>query len=111
MVNRLEPDTLAQWVHDGRLAFEDHRYDEMLLRFRARNWPQTLTDEEARKWKHLREDRLMNGAGGARTLEVFAEELEAYADSFGEEIDERTEEICGALYDWMEVVSNSLDSD
>ena len=83
----------------------------MLLRFRARNWPQTLSDEEAQKWKHLREDRLMNGAGGARTLEVFAEELEAYADSFGEEIDERTEEICGALYDWMEVVSNSLDSD
>ena len=111
MVNRLEPDALAQWVHDGRLAFEDHRYDEMLLRFRARNWPQTLSDEEAQKWKHLREDRLMNGAGGARTLEVFAEELEAYADSFGEEIDERTEEICGALYDWMEVVSNSLDSD
>ena len=51
----------------------------------------------------------MQGAGGARTLETFAEELEALTESFGEEVDERTEELCGALYDWMEIVSNSLD--
>ena len=109
LVSRMTPETIAQSVQAGRLTFEDSRYDEMLFRWRARNWPQTLTLEEAQRWANCREARLMQGAGGARTLEVFAQEVEALAESFGEDIDERTEDICGALYDWMEIVSNSLE--
>ena len=30
-------------------------------------------------------------------------------ESSGDEPDERMENICGALYDWMEIVGNSLD--
>ena len=108
-VNRLSPETLAEWVQGGRFAFEDGRYEELLLRFRARNWPQTLTQEEKSRWHALREERLMQGAGGARTLEVFAQEIEEMAESSGDEPDERMENICGALYDWMEIVGNSLD--
>lgn len=110
LIGRLTPDALAQWAHDGRIAFEDPRYDEMFFRFRARNWPETLTSEENERWQTLRQARLMEGAGGARTLEVFAEEVETLVESYGEEIDERTEELCGALYDWMEIVSCSLES-
>ena len=105
----MTPEAIAEGVQAGRLAFEDSRYDEMLFRWRARNWPQTLTAEELQRWAKCREARLMQGEGGARTLETFAEELEALTDEFGENVDERTEELCGALYDWMEIVSNSLD--
>ena len=108
-VNRLSPETLAEWVQGGRFAFEDRRYEELLFRFRARNWPQTLTQEETNRWHALREERLMQGVGGARTLETFAQEIEEMAESCGEEPDERMENICGALYDWMEIVGNSLD--
>ena len=52
----------------------------------------------------------MQGVGGARTLEVFAEEVEALADSAADNVDEHTEELCGRLYEWVEYVSNSLDS-
>ena len=108
-VNRLDPETLSQWVQGGRFAFDDDRYSEMLFRFRARNWPQTLTEEEQERWRALREERLMQGAGGARSLEAFAEELEAMVESYGEDIDDRTEDLCGALYAWMEYVSESLE--
>ena len=108
-VNRLDPETLSQWVQGGRFAFDDGRYNEMLFRFRARNWPQTLTEEEQERWRALREERLMQGAGGARSLEAFAEELEAMVESYGEDIDEHTEDLCGALYAWMEYVSESLE--
>ena len=109
LVSRLTPQALGQWVHDGKLTFEDARFNELLFRFRARNWPETLTPQEQSRWLEFRRARLMDGVGKARTLQSFAEEVEALAESYGEEIDERAEELCGALYDWMEVVSNSLD--
>lgn len=108
-VNRMAPETLAEWVHDGKLSFEDDRYNELLFRFRARNWPLTLNDEERERWHRWREARLMQGVGGARTLEVFAEEVEALADNAADNVDEHTEELCGRLYEWVEYVSNSLD--
>lgn len=109
LVGRLTPQALAEWVHDGKLSFDDARYNELLFRFRARNWPETLTSEEKERWLELRRARLMEGEGGARTLETFAEEVEELADSYGENITEENEEICGALEDWIEIVSNSLD--
>ena len=108
-VSRLTPEALAQCAQDGRLAFEDARYDELLFRFRARNWPETLTDEEQQRWHDWRQARLMQGLGGARTLQEFAQEVDALADSYGEAIDEQAENLCGALYEWMEVVSDSLE--
>ena len=108
-MGRLTPEALAEWVHDGKLSFDEARYNELLFRFRARNWPETLTSEEKERWLKLRRARLMEGEGGARTLETFAEEVEELADSYGENITEENEELCGALEDWIEIVSNSLD--
>jgi len=38
--------------------FRDARYTELLFRYRARNWPDTLTDEEADRWSEFRRARL-----------------------------------------------------
>ncbi len=39
-------------------AFRDPRYGELLFRYRARNWPQSLNAEEQHRWQAFRLDRL-----------------------------------------------------
>jgi exodeoxyribonuclease-1 len=41
-------------------AFHDQRLAEMLFRYRARNYPETLTDDERVRWNAFRHNRLNN---------------------------------------------------
>ncbi len=47
--------------------FDDPRLPEMLFRYRARNWPQTLSPEERARWGAYRHKRLRDADGGAST--------------------------------------------
>jgi exodeoxyribonuclease I len=47
----------AEWA-TRRFNFKDARFTELLFRYRARNWPQTLTAEESDRWEALRRERL-----------------------------------------------------
>jgi exodeoxyribonuclease-1 len=38
--------------------FRDQRYPELLFRYRARNWPETLNAAERERWEHFRRERL-----------------------------------------------------
>lgn len=38
--------------------FRDPRYTELLFRYRARNWPRTLSADEHERWEHFRRNRL-----------------------------------------------------
>jgi len=38
--------------------FRDPRYPELLFRYRARNWPETLNEEEHARWESFRQARL-----------------------------------------------------
>lgn len=40
-------------------AFRDPRYPELLFRYRARNWPETLDADEAARWQAFRRERLL----------------------------------------------------
>jgi exodeoxyribonuclease-1 len=82
-------------------AFEDARLPEMLFRYRARNFPQTLTDDETARWEAHRSERLFDGASGARTIEQLFDEI----DTLSAEADERGEAILGALYDYAESIA------
>lgn len=53
-VRRTPPDGLA----GGAIAFRDARYNELLFRYRARNFPETLDANERRRWEAFREQRL-----------------------------------------------------
>jgi exodeoxyribonuclease-1 len=44
-------------------GFSDPRLPEMLFRYRARNWPQTLTHEERARWDDYRRLRLFTESG------------------------------------------------
>ena len=93
----MTPDQLAH----AHPAFEDERLPELLFRYRARNFPDGLTDDEAARWEAHRAERLFDGAGGARTIAQLFDEI----DTLSEEADERGEAILGALYDYAESIA------
>lgn len=95
----LSPEALAQ----ARPAFADARLEEIVWRYRARNFPHTLSEEEQQRWEEHRVARLFDGEAGARTIES----LFAQIDQLSEDVDERGEEILGALYDYAEAIAPS----
>jgi exodeoxyribonuclease-1 len=90
-----------QELASARPAFDDARLPELLWRYRARNFPQSLSAEELARWEAHRSARLFDGEGGALTIEQLFEEL----DSLAESADERGEAILGALYDYAELIA------
>jgi exodeoxyribonuclease-1 len=49
-------------------VFDDTRLPEMLFRYRARNWPETLNEEERTRWEEYRQIRLLEADGGASII-------------------------------------------
>ena len=89
----------------SRVGFDDERLAELVFRYRARNFPQTLTDGEMQRWNKHRGQRLLEGAGGARNVDA----LFAKIDELQETADERGEAILGALYDYAEAIAPDVD--
>jgi exodeoxyribonuclease-1 len=96
----LTPGQLAQ----ARTSFDDPRLEELVFRFRARNFPETLTSDEAERWEAHRIAKLLEGEGGARNVD----ELFAEIDTLAETADERAEQILGALYEYAEAIAPSI---
>ena len=85
----------------ARPAFDDARLAELLFRYRARNFPTSLSPDEAARWERQRAARLFDGAFAARTIEQLFGEI----DQLSESVDERGEEVLGALYDYAESIA------
>ncbi len=100
----LRPDELADRLADKRPAFQDDRLDELVFRWRARNFPATLSDSEQARWEALRQSRLIEGAGGVQTLEQFFERIDTLGAALADD-DERGQDILGALYDYAEQIA------
>jgi exodeoxyribonuclease-1 len=103
-LNDLRQRTPAE-LATARPAFDDARLAELLWRYRARNFPQSLTVEEAQRWEAHRAARLFEGEGGAMTIDQLCEEL----DKLAEAADERGEAILGAIYDYAEAIAPTRD--
>jgi exodeoxyribonuclease-1 len=68
-----EPASLAQFP----LVFDDARLPEMVFRYRARNWPELLTEEERQRWQEFRQARLLDvDGGGSITLDDYLAKLD-----------------------------------
>ena len=91
-LRELTPEKLAQ----ARTGFDDARLAELLFRYRARNFPDTLDEGDRERWEQHRAERLHDGAGGALTLQAFFDRI----DALNETADERGQAILEALYDW-----------
>jgi exodeoxyribonuclease-1 len=86
----LDPQALA----DKRPAFADRRLDELLFRYRARNFPQTLNAAEQMQWQAHCADRLRgDDRGGTLGLRAFEERIAA----LGVAADERGRAILAQL--------------
>ncbi|MBS0445943.1 MAG: exodeoxyribonuclease I [Proteobacteria bacterium] len=83
-----------------RPDFADARLGELLFRYRARNFPATLSDAERAQWQEHCAHRLHDGAGGALTLQAYFDRIDALQESAEEAGDERGSEILGALVDY-----------
>lgn len=97
----LSPEQLAQ----ARPDFADRRLGELLLYYRARNFPATLNEAEQARWQQLRSERLFDGRDGYLTLEQYSEQIDALAEAAGERGDERAESILAALYDYADLIA------
>ncbi|MGF6112419.1 exodeoxyribonuclease I [Pseudomonas frederiksbergensis] len=85
-VRAADPAQLAQ----QQWPFDDERLPELLFRYRARNFPDTLNFEEQERWRMFCQQRLSAAEWGApNTLESFAQaaaQLANSATSFQQEV-------------------------
>jgi len=95
------PEQIAQRAAEGKLVFADERLAELVFRYRARNFPASLSEPEAQRWQAHCAARLHQGAGGAQTLSAFFERV----DELSEATDERGQDILGALYEYAEQIA------
>ena len=96
-LRRLAPDELAR----ARTGFDDARLTELLWRYRCRNFPDTLSAQEAARWQQHCAARLLAGEGAARTLAQLADSIDAASES----ANERDMAILEALYDYAESIA------
>jgi len=102
-LNQLRALSPAELAH-SRTGFDDERLEEILFRYRARNFPETLSPEDTERWEAHRVAWLLEGEGGARNVDA----LFARIDVLSETADERGEAILGALYDYAEAIAPEL---
>jgi exodeoxyribonuclease I len=96
-LRELTPQQLAE----RKTGFDDARLEEVLFRYRARNFPDTLSGDERTRWERHRAERLHAAAGGALTLQAFFDRI----DALNETADERGQAILEALYDYAEQIA------
>jgi len=102
-LNQLRALSSAELAH-SRTGFDDDRLEEILFRYRARNFPETLSPEDTERWEAHRVAWLLEGEGGARNVDA----LFARIDVLSETADERGEAILGSLYDYAEAIAPDL---
>ncbi|MCA0892999.1 exodeoxyribonuclease I [Microbulbifer agarilyticus] len=89
------PEALA-----AEVPFSDTRLPELLFRLRARNFPQTLNDEEQERWEEWRYQRLTDPQFGASiTMEPYFEEIARLREEYPER---------NALLDQLEAWGDAL---
>ncbi len=102
-LNQLRALSPAEMAH-SRTGFDDERLAELVFRYRARNFVETLSPEDSERWEAHRAARLLEGEAGARNVDALFAEI----DTLSETADERGEAILGALYDYAEAIAPEL---
>ncbi len=103
ILRTLTPEKLAT----ARLHFDDERLEECVFRYRARNFPTTLSEIEQQRWQEHCRQRLLHGANGARDLSSFFNEIDQLSEA-SEASNERGDAILGELYDYAESIAPVL---
>lgn len=96
------PDELASLS----MAFDAPKLSEMLFRYRARNWPNSLSVAERARWEEYRQQRLREPESGASiVLADYRKELSKLAVDMS--LTEHQRQVVNALIDWPEQIGLS----
>jgi len=99
-------------LSESRLAhaefnFKDKRIPEMLFRYRARNYPDSLSDIEKTKWNEYRQNKFSNTEDHkALNMKKFNEKLTEYFHD--DSLDENKKKVLHDLKEWGEMISQGL---
>ncbi len=85
----------------SRVGFDDDRLAELVFRYRARNFAETLTPEEQQRWETHRAARLLEGEGSARHIDAYLAQL----DSLSETTNDKGHAVLEALSDYAELIA------
>lgn len=102
-LNQLRALSPAELAH-SRTGFDDDRLAELLFRYRARNFSETLSPEETERWEAHRVARLLEGEGGARNVDTLFADIDAQAET-AQGATAQGEILLGALYDYAELIA------
>ncbi len=102
-LNQLRAMPAAELAH-ARIGFDDHRLEELVFRYRARNFIETLSAEELQRWEAHRVARLLEGEGGARNVDALFAEIDTQAETEPGS-SERGKVLLAALYDYAELIT------
>ena len=69
--------TTANKLAALQFNFDDPRLEEMLFRYRARNYKTTLSNDELKQWDVYRHEKFSNPAASHRTMNQFYAEIDA----------------------------------
>ena len=86
--------------------FDDTKLSELFLHFKARNYPETLTEDENKKWNEIVESRL-KGLNGYLSIESFKNSLIKLIDEsleLSKEEQKKTNILCQELQDYAELL-------
>ena len=91
----------------AQYAFRDTRLPELLFRYRARNWPDSLLPAERERWNGYRRERLDLDNGRAElTLEQFREQIDALRQAHAGDGDKLA--LLDRLQDWGQAIDAGL---
>jgi exodeoxyribonuclease I len=92
-VRNASPQELATTTY----GFSDSRYRELLLRYKGRHFPHTLSEADYHQWEELRFQMLNEPGQGRLTIDQYFAELDRLEAG---ELNDRDRAIVEALREW-----------
>ena len=96
ILHSLSPEQLA----NHPFQFQDERLKVLLFRYRARNYPYTLSTEEQQKWQQHCQNKLQYGGKGILSIDEFMIKIENLAHEH--ETDKVKMSVLKALYEFLQ---------
>jgi len=87
------------------IPFDDARLPEMLFRYRARNWPESLSPEEQEQWLQYRQQRLTSDNPKILSFDRFFAEIEQCQSG---DINEKHQHVLTKLEDYAKKLQQDL---
>jgi exodeoxyribonuclease-1 len=90
----------AEQLANHPFQFQDPRLTVLLFRYRARNYPHTLSTEEQQKWQQYSQNKLQYGGKGILSVDEFMMKIENLAHEHEE--NKAKMSILKALYEYVQ---------